>query len=816
MTFARSTERPVPCGGPGGFLLAATLAALLLSLGAPALAQTAAARAAEVSEPEPLPSIGELVRQVQDLTRGAADARGQIAELADVTELERRVDGIAAEQEEIGGRLERALVHEYVRDDRVRRILDRALFHQKRIDEAADESAARLQALDQLAGTWRERRDQWRLWRKERIADPVAAPVYGEQITRALDAIGDVLDAADGALGPLVRVQGRLQALDGDNREAMTRSEGVLQTRREALFRPSAPILLSSEHREQLRSDLATEMRAGFDVALAEGLASSARDGGVLLVQIVLVLTLGWGLGRARKRVPADSRWASTLDHPWAIGVMVATTALGLLYEPLPPLGRLLLGTALAGSAAVVASGMFANPAKRGSVYAISAAFVALSALEALAVPAPVLRLVLAGAALLGVVVLLLLDRRAARAGSGDQLWFDLALYLGGVILVLVFGAELLGYHFLAQWLLESAVVTAFVAFVATFLIRLARGGLQLALRSDEARKIKLVSQVGSLVSRRLLFLVKLVVLAAAGLYLLSVWDLADSPGKAWNDLVSAGVRVGAGELTVGRLLLAALAVYLAASVSWVLRMVLDRTLFEHRRFERGVRDSIFTLLHYSIIVVGVFLALSTLGFDLSSFALIAGALGVGVGFGLQNVVNNFVSGLILLFERPVRVGDTVVLGDQLGSISKIGLRSTVLTTFDGAELIVPNADLISEKVVNWTLTTPRARLVLPVSVAYGNDPARVIELLEEVGRSLPESLEEPAPMAIFTRFGDSSVDFELRVWLESYDQSLAARSGLASLVTRRLAAEGIEIPFPQRDVHLRNPGPDGDPSPLG
>ncbi len=284
--------------------------------------------------------------------------------------------------------------------------------------------------------------------------------------------------------------------------------------------------------------------------------------------------------------------------------------------------------------------------------------------------------------------------------------------------------------------------------------------------------------------------------------------------GQAWSALVHAGLTVGERRFTLGKLLLAAVAVYLAFLASWVARALLDQTFFEHRQLARGLRDSIATLLHYSLLVVGLFVALSIFGVDLSSFALVAGALGVGIGFGLQNVVNNFISGLILLFERPVRVGDVVVVGEDWGTVQKIGLRSTVIVTFNGAELIVPNGDLISQKVTNWTLSTPRARLVLPVSAAYGTEPQRVIELLEAIGRAYPPALDDPPPMAIFTRFGDSSLDFELRVWLGSFDQLLKARSELAAAVTSRFAEEGIVIPFPQRDVHLDRPAPEPEPAP--
>jgi potassium-dependent mechanosensitive channel len=190
---------------------------------------------------------------------------------------------------------------------------------------------------------------------------------------------------------------------------------------------------------------------------------------------------------------------------------------------------------------------------------------------------------------------------------------------------------------------------------------------------------------------------------------------------------------------------------------------------------------------------------------ELQNFAIVAGALGIGVGFGLQNVVNNFASGLILLFERPVRVGDTVVVDNVWGTIQKIGLRSTVMVTFDQSEMIVPNADLVSEKVTNWTLSSPTARIILPVGVAYGSPISTVLEILVDSAFAHDAVLKEPPPEALFVGFGESSLDLELRVWVSNIRQRLQVRSVILTDVERRLAEAGIEIPFPQRDLHLRS-----------
>jgi small-conductance mechanosensitive channel len=192
-------------------------------------------------------------------------------------------------------------------------------------------------------------------------------------------------------------------------------------------------------------------------------------------------------------------------------------------------------------------------------------------------------------------------------------------------------------------------------------------------------------------------------------------------------------------------------------------------------------------------------------GLDLQKFTIIAGALGVGIGFGLQNIVNNFVSGLILLFERPVKVGDTINIDDQWGTITRIGMRSTVFETLDRSEIIVPNSDLISQKVTNWTFTSNISRIVLTVGVAYGSSLDKVLEILMRVAKEHPEILDEPETSAIFTGFGESSIDFELRVWISDIGKRLKVKSELGQAVDRYFREEGITIPFPQRDLHLRS-----------
>ena len=248
---------------------------------------------------------------------------------------------------------------------------------------------------------------------------------------------------------------------------------------------------------------------------------------------------------------------------------------------------------------------------------------------------------------------------------------------------------------------------------------------------------------------------------------------------------------------------LESLAFISAFTLSRFLRFVLEEDVLPHVSLPRGVPAAISTGVHYVILLLGFVLAIGAAGIDLSRFGLLAGAFGVGIGFGLQNVVNNFVSGLILLFERPVQTGDTIEVGALVGEVQRIGIRSSTVRTFEGADVIVPNASLISERVVNWTFSDRQRRVDLNLGVTYGTDPERVIALLVAVGRAHPEVLGIPEPVALFAGFGESSLDFSLRVWTR-FEIFPRVRSEIGIAVNTALRNAGIEIPFPQRDMNVK------------
>jgi small-conductance mechanosensitive channel len=264
-----------------------------------------------------------------------------------------------------------------------------------------------------------------------------------------------------------------------------------------------------------------------------------------------------------------------------------------------------------------------------------------------------------------------------------------------------------------------------------------------------------------------------------------------------------ATLRVGSIGISVANVLAFILTVVVAYLLSAFIRFVLQEDLYQRVGVERGLSYAISKLLHYTIAGLGFVLGLAALGVNLTQVSILVGALGVGIGFGLQSVVNNFVSGLILLFERPIHVGDTRQVGDLMAEVRRIGIRASTVRSKQGADIIVPNAQLITERVTNWTLSDRLRRIDLPVGLNYGADPRKAIQLLEEVARRQPNVLQQPAPRCLLIGYGDSSMNFQLRVWTDQFDEWQLISSDLASAVYDAVIEAGFQFPFPQLEVRV-------------
>jgi small-conductance mechanosensitive channel len=376
------------------------------------------------------------------------------------------------------------------------------------------------------------------------------------------------------------------------------------------------------------------------------------------------------------------------------------------------------------------------------------------------------------------------------------------------------FVLAILGYVGTARLLRTGTIATDGLGMISIGLYSLLYGIAGALLATRAARALHLVKAHDGAI-RRFLRRALGVLLAFEWIsWSLFSFGLREPVGRALRAGLQATLSVGSATLSISGVLtfvVVLVATFLAAAA---VKYVLEDEVLPRFHLSRGLPFTITTTTRYAILVAGIFLALSAAGISLSRFTLLAGALGVGLGFGLQNIVSNFVAGLILLFERPIQVGDVVDVGSLVGTVNRIGMRSSTVRTGEGAEVIVPNGDLISKSFINWTLSDRRRRVQVRVGVAYGTDPEKVIALLLQAASDHPEALTDPAPAAFFVGFGDSSLDFVLHVWAARFEQTDALQSAVRRAVNRVFTEAGIEIPFPQRDVNLKPAPPSPAPAP--
>jgi small-conductance mechanosensitive channel len=260
--------------------------------------------------------------------------------------------------------------------------------------------------------------------------------------------------------------------------------------------------------------------------------------------------------------------------------------------------------------------------------------------------------------------------------------------------------------------------------------------------------------------------------------------------------------------ITVSNLIMFVLVISVFAIISRIVRKIVRSQIFPRVAIEEGTQYTLLRVTHYLVIIVGAVVAFQFIGIDLTGLAVIFGLLSVGIGFGLQNVTSNFVAGLILLLERPIKVGDRITVGNTEGDVAEINIRSTTIRSLNNIAIIVPNSEFVSSTVINWTYGDQRVRLEIDVGVSYHSDLEKVFRCLREVAEEHGEVLRDPKPEVLHTGFGDSSWNMRLRAWISNPKMHPQVRSALNCAIVRKFRENGIEIPFPQRDLHVRSPLP--------
>jgi small-conductance mechanosensitive channel len=659
-----------------------------------------------------------------------------------------------------------------------------------------------------------ERLASWRLTSEAARAQQ-APPAVLRRVTQVEEALrveeGRLRARQDRVLGLQARVsdlRGELARLAAavDDADAIVKKQ-LFEVESAPLWRalvaPSQAGALGAQIRQAIRE-------SGRDVALF------VRDEqGRLWLHLAIVVGLGLGLVALRRPIqameagdPALRGATRALSRPWSAALLLSLPATGGLYPPLAPALRDLFFLAFLAPVLRVLPGLVPDRLRR-PLYGLAALF-ALDKLASLAPPRTLLArlavLAVTAAALGGLLSGLRAGRWARLVGTGA--WRTATRGAGvvaaGLLSVSVL-SNVVGNATLAERLTRATLTSAALGVVLVGVQVVLESALAALLHVPVVHRRPLVARHHDLVHRRTTGLLRFLLVLTWAARTAKELGVSDALAAAGGAILDLRVRVGGLDVSLGDV--SAFAITLAVSL-WLaraVRFVLDEGVFAEVQLPRGVPTAISTSVQYVLVVLGFFWAVLASGMEMSRFSFLVGALGVGIGFGLQNVVNNLVSGLILLYERPVQIRDVVEVGSVAGEVTRIGVRSSTVRTFAGAEVIVPNATLISAEVTNWTLSDRRRRIELAVGVAYGTPPPQVIDLLLATVRGRPGVLQDPAPVALFLRFGESSLDFALRFWTADFDTWQVLASDVLIEVHARLGRAGIEIPFPQRDLHVRS-----------
>ncbi|WP_025916656.1 mechanosensitive ion channel family protein [Herminiimonas sp. CN] len=667
-----------------------------------------------------------------------------------------------------------------------------------------------LTQLDGLQQTWQATRDAAR---DSGAPDAVQARVRAVQTE--IERVQLLADQARSEILTLQAQVSRFEARAAEQRAQLKRAtDAALES---LLLRDSAPIW-SAERSAGGQIERLQEFRRAIRAnqeTIAQYLQANQPSGAFLLLLTVLFTAGLWRIRtQVRLRTLADPALAGTVwvfEHPGAITILLMTVVSPWVLRYAPHEFNLLL-LALALPPTIVILRRLIHRKLAAFLYALLVLYV-VNRLREMFGAAVLWERLLFELQLAGTLLFLfwfLRPRRLAQmppavSAEADFTWSLRIARAATLLFAVALAAEVLGYSQLGYFL-NAATLNALYAGVILYAALRALVSLStLALYTWPLRSLAMVRHYKPLLERRLQRAAHWLIV---GWWLVAVLELF-ALRKPLFDFVlktlASKSAIGALHVSLGDLLAFGGTIWAAFLLSRLVRFVLEEDIFPRIALARGIPYALSMMLHYLLLLTGFILAIVATGVDLDRFTILISAFGVGAGFGLQGLVNNFMSGLVLLFERPIKVGDAIETGQRSGEIKSIGIRASILRTWDGAEVVVPNASLISNEVVNWTLSDRQRRIEIPLGVAYGSDPEQVIALLIGVAAAHPEVLAQPAPDAFFEGFGADALNFRLRCWAGQYDRTGPIRSQLCIAVSKALAGAGIELPFAQRDLHLRS-----------
>jgi potassium-dependent mechanosensitive channel len=647
--------------------------------------------------------------------------------------------------------------------------------------------------LDQLTKIWQAT--------LQSAKQPDTPQPFLQSIQKVVDSVELTRQAAESSREQVLTLQGRISEQEARVRTALSSVEQSQDRALKSLLARDSPPIWSGE--VSLGREWGKQSGASFSSQLRASTAFVKQHPFAFLFHALLIVLIAAALQWIRRRMrmvteekPELQRAVPILDLPVS---MLSLLIVAPIYPQAPRFIQAMMGTA-----ALIPTVLILRKLLQPHSYPILTALVVMyfvGQLRLLAASLPQSgRLLFLGQMLGGSLFLIWLLRSwhlpTAAAETHGHLWRGIRAIakIGLILLPAGFLANIFGYVHLGNLLGDVFLRSVYIAALLYSAIRILEGLIIIALQVRPLGSLRVISLHRPMLQRRIFgvlgFLAFLVWLSL----ILKFFGLLTPLTATTKAALNANLGIGSLNISVHSILAFLITIWASFLVSRFLRFLLEEDVYHHFHLAPGIPYATSTMLHYAILLLGFFIALGALGIDLAKITILAGAFSVGIGFGLQNVINNFVSGLILLFERPIKIGDMIEVSGIAGEVRRIGIRASVIRTTDGSEVIVPNGSLISSNVTNWTFSDVLRAIEVSVNVVGGADPQRVFELLKSTAAGHPGVAKEPSPQVYVVNFTAGAITFQLRVWTDQYHAWAQLRSDLSVAVNDALAREKIAI----------------------
>jgi potassium efflux system protein len=738
------------------------------------------------------------------LSKELIDLRKKVAKTTEVIGLLDVLPGLVSELESLSREASRAAANPHVSYHQVLSLESRLVKLNLQLQALSIPVTAHLKGLETRYRQWLEKQSLYKKLRMQANEQPGM-----DSSLKTVESLGEVINAGKN----LIEQHIQQTILAGEKiGEVLTRVyelkdtvSSLMENIRGLSLSQTSPSMLSAAFFQRIDKHLLEQGWRDFRLFgeyqwryVQENLYSV-----IIWLSAVCILVLAISLSKSL--VVPSSKWFTFASRPLVTGIFVASSTFAIVNMfpvriILPPSWDMLLLLPLIVAIALLAENVCSTPWQSELLGQLSLFLVIIQLLTIVELPQPLIYLLVFYISLVGFLIYLYQFVRRLKKSTGQK--FTWAIWLWGIFPLVIIVAGIVGYDQLAVFIFKVVLSTMVVSLMILLMQLMISALLEMVLlRSPDAIIRQNATVIVQHISRVLMVFHGLLWLCITLVILRAYPTVA----AAFHALTSIQLPLYALTITPGSVLVVLFICYATLLCSRGLRAFLIQAVLPRYGVKIGAQVSITKLVHYAILTVGFFILLKILGFSLGQITILGGALGVGIGFGLQAIVNNFVSGLILLFERPLKVGDMIDVGEEVAEVKELGLRATTVQTNDNAEIVIPNSELITSSVTNWTLAEKQVRVKVPVSVAYGSDIPTVLKVLLASADDNPMVLTQPEPRALFLAFGASSLDFELWVWIHDFAERVMVLSDLNLELESQLQSAGIEIPFPQTDLHLRS-----------